>query len=252
MGISYLGKNKTEPTSAEPKDNGAEMATYFEQQVITLGIKDVGQPIEGFDADLVRLAFPGFVIADFENVETLSGYYKVNGDKLEYIRGASQPISEAERTISSAGYATLLQNTSARLSFSTTSKESIDSLIQAVNLAEKISARIGETVSALGIIVTPVEIIEDSRCPSDVNCFQAGTVKLKTNLATLGYTEAERIFTLNIPITTNLAIVTLVAVEPEANSKVKIKDADYIFHFEIQILPKETIELPAGSMILSE
>ena len=245
LGISYLGKDKSEPQNPVVQDNGAEMAKYFEAQIIALGVKDIGQPIEGFDAELVRLAFPGFITTDFEGVETFEGYYKVNGDRIEYIRSIEQPITSAERTISSKGYATLLKNTSARLSISATSKETIDSLIQAVNLAEKISLRIGEKVSALGVTITAIAVEEDSRCPADVTCVQAGTVRLKTVLGS-GMGEAGQIFKLMEPTTTEAEAITLVAVEPAPKPQIKIEAKDYIFLFEIQKLPQEIIETSGG------
>jgi len=231
IGISYLTKDTD--TTAPVNTGTGGMSTYFEQQIITLGVRDIGQPIEGFDADLVRLAFPGFMVTDFEGVETLEGYYTVNENRVEYIRSAGDPATSAERTISRKGYETLLKNTSTRLNVSVTSKESIDALIEKVNIAEKVSVRIGEKVSALGVTITPVRVEEDSRCPLDVTCIQAGTVKLKTTLGS-AMGEAGQIFTLNETVTTEAEAITLVAVEPEADSKSKIRAENYIFHFEIQ------------------
>lgn len=233
FGLSYLGKTNQNTTKTDTE--AEKIASYFEDRVITLGVKDIGQPIEGFDAELVRLAFPGFITTDFEGVETFEGYYKVNGDRIEYIRSATQPITSAEKTISPSGYATLLKNTSNRLNIVLVSNESIDTLIEKVNIAERISLKVGKTVNALGITITALSVEEDSRCPVDVTCIQAGTVRLKTKLVS-GLGEAEQVFSLMEPITTEAEIVTMIAVEPEANSKVQIKDADYIFHFEIQKL----------------
>ena len=127
----------------------------------------------------------------------------------------------------------MLKNASARLNIPATSKASVDALIQAVNIAEKISLRIGEKVGALGVTITAIAVEEDSRCPAEVSCIQAGTVRLKTVLGS-GLGEAGQIFKLMEPITTEAEAITLVAVEPEPTAGVKIKDADYIFHFEIQ------------------
>ncbi|WP_147395402.1 hypothetical protein [Altericroceibacterium spongiae] len=43
-------------------------------------------------------------------------------------------------------------------------------------------ARIGETVYVDGPQVTPLEVLEDSRCPKDVQCIQAGQVRLKVRI----------------------------------------------------------------------
>jgi hypothetical protein len=34
-------------------------AKYFQERLIVLGVEDIGQPIEGFDAELLTAAFPG-------------------------------------------------------------------------------------------------------------------------------------------------------------------------------------------------
>jgi hypothetical protein len=40
------------------------------------------------------------------------------------------------------------------------------------------TARLGESVRAGSVVVTPVSVVEDSRCPKSVQCIQAGTVRL--------------------------------------------------------------------------
>jgi hypothetical protein len=98
---------------------------------------------------------------------------------------------------------------------------------------ERVKARFGETVSALGVTITPHMIIEDSRCAVDVVCIQAGTVKIHAEL-TSGLGTGFQIFELNQPITTETEEITLVEVEPEPFSQRKINEADYVFHFVIQ------------------
>ncbi len=42
----------------------------------------------------------------------------------------------------------------------------------------RLTAALGIDVEAFGVSVTPFEIIEDSRCPPDVQCIQAGTLRV--------------------------------------------------------------------------
>jgi len=42
--------------------------------------------------------------------------------------------------------------------------------------------RLGETFDVGGIRITPLAVLEDSRCPEGVQCIQAGTVRVKTRL----------------------------------------------------------------------
>ena len=45
-----------------------------------------------------------------------------------------------------------------------------------------LKTRLNESAGGLGIRVTPLEILEDSRCASDVVCIQAGTVRLRASV----------------------------------------------------------------------
>lgn len=94
-------------------------------------------------------------------------------------------------------------------------------------------SKIGETASAFSVRLTPHEVIEDSRCPVDVTCIQAGTVRVATTLEN-GLGTSEQVFVLGQPVTTEAEIVTLVRVEPQAVSTSDIGDGDYIFYFKIK------------------
>ncbi len=47
---------------------------------------------------------------------------------------------------------------------------------------------VNQTSSINGLVITPLDILEDSRCPVDVNCIQAGRVVVRTRLATASST----------------------------------------------------------------
>jgi hypothetical protein len=99
---------------------------------------------------------------------------------------------------------------------------------------ERIEASIGASVGGLGIEIEPLEVIEDSRCPIDVECIQAGTVRVRT-LLTSGLGTANQIFELGQTITTEAEMVTLIAVSPQPNStEPAIESDDYRFTFEIE------------------
>jgi len=96
----------------------------------------------------------------------------------------------------------------------------------------RIETRINQEGSALDVRIVPTEILEDSRCPEDVTCVWAGTVKIRA-LLTSGLGTANQVFELGQPITTEAEIVTLVAVEPGALSEPAIPQSAYRFIFEI-------------------
>lgn len=92
---------------------------------------------------------------------------------------------------------------------------------------------LGETATSSGVRITPLEVLEDSRCPIDVTCIQAGRVRLRASLTSdLG--TADQIFFVGEPVTTEAEEVTLVEVKPAKVSTVPIKDSDYRFVFKIQ------------------
>lgn len=96
-----------------------------------------------------------------------------------------------------------------------------------------LETKIRETKSGLDVSVTPVSIVEDSRCPSDVTCIQAGTVRVKIKILS-GLGTSEMIATLNgTPITTEAEQIELEEVTPYPNSKIKINASDYVFKFKI-------------------
>ncbi|MFA5996371.1 MAG: hypothetical protein WC790_01455 [Candidatus Paceibacterota bacterium] len=95
-----------------------------------------------------------------------------------------------------------------------------------------LEARIGQEVSGLGVRIIPTELLEDSRCPVDVVCIQAGTVRVRARLIS-GLGEANQEFKLNQPITTETEEVTLIQVMPQPLAGVETKDSSYVFRFEV-------------------
>lgn len=96
-----------------------------------------------------------------------------------------------------------------------------------------LSVQIGKSVSAFGVTITPQEVLEDSRCATNVVCVWAGRVRLRTMLKSrVG--EASPIFILGEPITTGAAEVILTGVEPAPSAGVVIAAKDYRFIFMVK------------------
>lgn len=96
-----------------------------------------------------------------------------------------------------------------------------------------IVARIDQGGSALGVRVIPHEVLEDSRCPINAVCIQAGTVRVRATLES-GSPSAEQIFTLGVPVTTETSVVTLTHVAPSSIADNVIPLNQYEFTFEIK------------------
>ncbi|MDP3988622.1 MAG: hypothetical protein Q8P93_00070 [bacterium] len=207
---------------------------YFNERLATITQEDTGAiPIEGYDANLLLSAFPGFEEADFDGVITFNGRYVYTNDTLLYERDNTEPITSAERTVSSAGYGMLLEQVALRLNMPAVTEDDVDAIILLLNTSKHIQTGIDQSASALNVMVTPHEVLEDSRCAVDVVCISAGTVRVRATLES-GLGTANQIFQLNQPITTEAEDVILKRVEPEALQGVEIDPSDYVFIFEIK------------------
>jgi hypothetical protein len=91
---------------------------------------------------------------------------------------------------------------------------------------------IGTAWTEGGVSVTPTEILEDSRCPEDVVCVQAGTVRIKTTIMYDGETVSEE---LRLGETTAVGTyaVTLSGVLPPSFSTVFLQAEEYRFEFMV-------------------
>lgn len=92
-------------------------------------------------------------------------------------------------------------------------------------------ARIGETAYVGGPKVTPLMVLEDSRCPADVRCIWAGQVRLTVRIDTgAGYVTREIIS--NKPISVADGALELVEVMPaRVSASEPIRKTDYSFGF---------------------
>lgn len=91
---------------------------------------------------------------------------------------------------------------------------------------------IGQNLSLSGLVITPLEVMDDSRCPTDVQCIWAGTVHVRARVMT-GTGSTEMTFTLGEPVTTEAGTITLSAVTPAPHSGETILQADYRLIFDV-------------------
>ncbi|MEK7228323.1 MAG: hypothetical protein AAB681_03140 [Patescibacteria group bacterium] len=80
------------------------------------------------------------------------------------------------------------------------------------------------------VVVKPLEVLEDSRCPIYAKCIWMGTVKLRVKVTNKAGVSAEGIVTLGEPKTIAGVVVTLTEVMPAKTDKVLIL-SDYKFTF---------------------
>lgn len=91
------------------------------------------------------------------------------------------------------------------------------------------TAAIGETVMVDGPQLTVIELLEDSRCPADVQCFHAGRVRVRVAVH-LGGGDRQLDLTLGEPVQVADGALELVAVQPPRTAEA-IAPAAYRFSF---------------------
>lgn len=94
-------------------------------------------------------------------------------------------------------------------------------------------ARLGQTVFVDGPRVTPIKVIEDSRCPMNARCVWAGRVVLRVKVEG-GAWKRTIDLTMGQPVQVADGGLTLVSVTPDKRTDVAIKARDYRFGFTFQ------------------
>lgn len=91
-------------------------------------------------------------------------------------------------------------------------------------------ARLGQTVTIGGPRVTPLAVLEDSRCPQGVQCVWAGQVRITARIST-GGASSLRELTSGKPIQVADGTLTLADVQPPKRKDATNKPGDYRFGF---------------------
>ena len=97
-------------------------------------------------------------------------------------------------------------------------------------------AALNQKILNNGILITPLSVMADSRCPTDVACIWAGEVSLKV-LLEKGTTRSELVIKLQTPVEFGNTKISLTNVIPENNSKKSFSKDDYRFTFLVTALP---------------
>lgn len=97
----------------------------------------------------------------------------------------------------------------------------------------EVTLGLGQTASFRGLLVTPVSVVEDSRCPASVQCIQAGTVRVKVEIkSALGV--ATKTMKVGDYVTTEAEKITFVSVAPEKRDTNEIPSSAYRFTVKVE------------------
>ena len=92
--------------------------------------------------------------------------------------------------------------------------------------------RLGQTTRLGGRSITPLRVVEDSRCPANANCIQAGTVRLQIQISEAGGMEVLEVG-LAKPLQLGAQWLHLALVCPNRIASGRGPVTDYRFHFMI-------------------
>ena len=95
-----------------------------------------------------------------------------------------------------------------------------------------LTVSLGQKVGDSAVSITPMSVLEDSRCPLGVQCIQAGTVRVQAEVTAEG-TTTEQMFVLNQAMMIGSRTIALTDVTPARNKGAAPVAADYIFTFEV-------------------
>lgn len=97
-------------------------------------------------------------------------------------------------------------------------------------------ARLGQTVQVSGVNVTPLEVLEDSRCPANVQCVWAGRLRLKARVEAIG-ASSEHELTVGEAQDIGSGTLTITDVRPARVDGRTIWPEDYRFGFSYEAAP---------------
>jgi|TARA_Y100000034_G_scaffold110100_1_gene141955 hypothetical protein len=121
------------------KDVPLEVIDYFWEEMDERGVENGGgRPIEGFNPQLYKLAFPGLIDEDFDGAEGVNGRWEFDGELKWIGDSADGLITSADGVITQEGMVGVLDNLVERLDVEVSSKSDIDELIDRVSDEEKV------------------------------------------------------------------------------------------------------------------
>lgn len=97
---------------------------------------------------------------------------------------------------------------------------------------ETMTLGLGQTGTAGGLDITPVSVVEDSRCPTDVQCIWAGRIRISVALENPSGSTTQELSP-GDTVTVGGQTVMLVSADPARVSTHAISAADYRFAFTV-------------------
>ncbi|MBX4195570.1 hypothetical protein KW796_01260 [Candidatus Parcubacteria bacterium] len=110
----------------------------------------------------------------------------------------------------------------------------------------EVSLRLGETATFRNLTLTPVSVVEDSRCAEGVQCIQAGRVRVNTEIIS-GLGMSGMTIEAGKSVTTEAQKITLISVTPYPKAGTAIRSDDYRFVYRVEKRPAGEINPGAST-----
>ena len=98
----------------------------------------------------------------------------------------------------------------------------------------RVTLALGETQTLSGVSITPVRVIEDSRCPMDAMCVWQGTARVEIMIEDRMGQSVMPIELSGEPVTSEIAAIWLESMEPYPMASQPTEDASYRFSFRVE------------------
>jgi len=125
-------------TFVEIIDDSDSVKEYFVDKIWIRASENLGaMPVEGFDPELYKGAFPKLIDSDFDNAKAISGRWNFANERLSFIRDSSGDITSADGTLTREGVKTLLDNLIIRFDLNIETSEDINNLLDILSEENK-------------------------------------------------------------------------------------------------------------------
>jgi hypothetical protein len=94
------------------------------------------------------------------------------------------------------------------------------------------TAGLGQIAAVNGLRIRPIKVVEDSRCPAQVNCVSAGRLVVRARMNGPGWTQI-RDFELGAFQAVDRYRVTLIAADPPRTTPAELDRRAYRFTFAV-------------------
>lgn len=102
-----------------------------------------------------------------------------------------------------------------------------------ISQTSEVTVGVGQTGRVGGLDITFNKFIQDSRCPIDVECIEAGAVNINVTLASGPHIETKNMPSDEVPYSFNEYQVSIANILPPRHSKEEIKPSDYKITFHV-------------------